>query len=70
MDFLNKPVGQQWYPYNLQGSPLNIMYTLKFWESPNTDDLEFQTFVLCKHNRFCLQILQARFQCFVVSVYN
>ena len=43
MDFLNKPVEQQWYPYNLQGSPLNIMYTLKFWESPNTDDLEFQT---------------------------
>ena len=25
----------------------------------NVKDLEFQTFVLCKHNkRFCLQILQ------------
>ena len=31
-------VGQQWYPINeLNGSPLNIMYTLKYVESHNTD---------------------------------
>ena len=32
-----KRVGQQWYPNQLHGSSLNIMYTLKCGEFPNTN---------------------------------
>ena len=32
-----KRVGEQWYPYQLYGPWLNIMYTLKYGESPITN---------------------------------
>ena len=31
MEFLRKRVRQQWYPIQLCGSPLDIMYTLEVW---------------------------------------
>ena len=37
LEFLKKRGGQQWYPYQLYGSPLNMMYTLKFGKSRNTN---------------------------------
>ena len=44
MEFLKKQhVGQQWYPNQLYGSPLNIMYTLKYAESLNAGKHDFIT---------------------------
>ena len=37
MEFLRKRVGQQRYPNQLYGSPLYIMYTLKYRDSVITD---------------------------------
>ena len=37
MEVLEKRVRQQWYPYQLYGPWLNVMYTLKYGESPNTN---------------------------------
>ena len=37
MEFLRKRVGQQRYPTQLYGSPLYIMYTLKYRDSLITD---------------------------------
>ena len=34
--YMRKCVGQQWHPYESYGSPFNIMYTLKYRESPNS----------------------------------
>ena len=31
---LRKRVGQQWYPIQLCGSPLDIMYTFEVWGIP------------------------------------
>ena len=35
MEFFRKRVGQQRYPNQLYGSPLERMYILKYEESPN-----------------------------------
>ena len=38
MEYLKKKhVRLQWYPNQLYGFPLNIMYTLDNWETPSTD---------------------------------
>ena len=36
MELLKKRVRQKWCPYQLYGSPLDIMHTLKYGESSNT----------------------------------
>ena len=38
---------------------------LKLICKKNVSNFEFPTFVLCKYKRFCLQMLQTRFQCFI-----
>ena len=37
MEFLKKPVGQQWYPNQLYGSPPHIMYTFRHGNPLITD---------------------------------
>ena len=42
MEFLKKKhVGQQWYHDQLYGSPLNIMYILRYAESLNAGEHDF-----------------------------
>ena len=54
MEFLRKCVGQHWYPNQLYGSPLNIMYTMKYGESPNksTRKSRFTALLLDVKNRY------------------
>ena len=42
MEFLKKRVVQQWYPNQLYGSPLNIMYTLQYGESSCNNNTKTQ----------------------------
>ena len=44
MEFFKKHVRQQWHPNQYYGSPLTVMYTSWYGESPNNKNLKLITF--------------------------